>query len=269
MFSWIDAVEDIEALKEDLDQRLVAAKNPPIVEKALPWTPQSKYTGEEEYLIVFDDQPTDPLKIWGPMRWNTERANKGLKERGVFDYEFPTDITMYQKELLPFDTAIVVNDRVKLYRVEYTEQPILDERFQYHEGLTWVTTSGKAVGTYFVIDRLLEEVKENLQKQLSNVSFEKQIGGVDIEFGNETLKMNTDVVARVNLMQRWTLMGDDEVISVKINNDVWVEASKNEVKTLLEKMHEHVSSVLNWEKNVFDQIVSCETVEELKEVEVE
>jgi hypothetical protein len=201
VFSWIDSVENIDELKDELDQKLIAAKTPELVEKKIPWAVQSKYIGEEEYLLVFDDTPTDATKIWGPMRWNSERANNGLRERGVHDYEFPTDIVMYQKELLPFDVPMIVNDRVKLYKVEYTENPMLDDRFQYHEGLTWVVDSGKAIGTYFVIDRTVGEVKSIFQTQLSNASFEKQIGGVDIELGGKTVKMNTDIVGRINLLQ--------------------------------------------------------------------
>jgi hypothetical protein len=268
VFSWIDSVEDIEALKEQLDQNLVAKKTPEMVEKKIPWTKQEKYTGEEEYLIVFDDMPTDATKIWGPMRWSSERANNGLRERGVHDYEFPTDILMYQKELLPVDSPMIINDRVKLYRVEYTEQPILDDRFQYHEGLTWVVDSGKAVGTYFAIDRTVEEVKTILQTQLSNASFEKQIGGVNIELDGQTVRMNTDIVGRINLLQRWSLMGDTDEINHKINNDMWIELTKENAKLLLDKLHDHISSVLDWEKSVFDQIVSCETIENLKEIEI-
>lgn len=268
VFSWINSVENIDELKDQLDQKLIAAKTPELVEKKIPWAVQSKYTGEEEYLLVFDNTPTDALKIWGPMRWNSERANNGLRERGVHDYEFPTDIVMYQKELLPFDVPMVVNDRVKVYRVEYTENPMLDDRFQYHEGLTWVIDSGKAVGTYFVINRTVEEVKSILQTQLSNASFEKQIGGVDIELGGKTVKMNTDIVGRINLLQRWSMMLDTDVINHKINNDMWMELTKENAKLLLDVMHDHISGVLDWEKSVFDQIVASKTIADLKKIEV-
>jgi hypothetical protein len=268
VFSWIDSVEDIESIKEQLDQNLIAKKTPEMVEKKIPWTRQEKYTGEEEYLLVFDDTPTDANKIWGPMRWNSDRANAGLRERGVHDYEFPTDILMYQKELLPFDTPMIINDRVKLYKVEYTEQPILDDRFQYHEGLTWVVDSGKAIGTYLVINRTVSEVKTILQTQLSNTSFEKQIGGVDIDIDGQTVKMNTDIVGRINLLQRWSMMSDIDVINHKINNDMWMELTKENAKMLLDKIHDHVSTVLNWEKTVFDQITACKTIASLKKIEI-
>lgn len=268
VFSWIDSVENITDLKSKLDQKLLEMKNPVMVEKLIPWQKTYKYTGEEEYLLVFDDQPNDPLKIWGPMRWNSERANDGLRKRNVHDYEFPTDVIMYQKELLPFDAPMIVNGRVKLYRVEYTKQPDLDERYQYHDGLTWVTSSGKAVGTYFVHDNTVEKVKEILQINLSNVSFEKQTSGVEIQFKNSPLHMNTDIVSRISLMQNWLVMKDSDTIKHKINANTWVELTKSDTKNLIDLMHDHINSILNWEKSKFDEINACKTVNELKLIEV-
>jgi hypothetical protein len=268
VFSWIDDVEEITEIKSHLDYRLESAKNPEMIEKKIPWQLHSKYTGEEEYLLVFDDEPNNPLKIWGPMRWNSERANNGLIERGVTDYEFPTDIIMYQKELLPESTPILVTPRVKLYRVQYTEQPVLDDIFQYHEGLTWILDSGQAVGTYFVIDRELNESKNMIQQQLSNASFKKQVGGVTWNIDGETIQVNTDVVARINLMQRWQFMSDTDVISHKINNSMWKDLTKPQVFELLQVIHDHMSECLTWENQIFNQITSAENVNDLKAIEI-
>jgi hypothetical protein len=268
VFSWIDSVEDIVEIRAQLDQRLESAKNPVMLEKKIPWQSQSKYTGEEEYLLVFDDQPNDSLKIWGPMRWNSNRANNGLRERDVADYEFPTDVIMYQRGLLPESTPIIVTDRVKLYRVQYTEQPVLDDRFQYHEGLTWVVDSGEAVGTYFVIDRELSESKTIMQQQLSNESFQRQVSGVTWEVDGQSIEVNTDVVTRVNLMQRWQFMDDSDVISHKINNTTWKMLTKSQASDLLQILHDHINTCLTWERQVFDQIESAVTVAELKVIEI-
>lgn len=269
VFGWIDAVDDVESVKDEVTQKLIGAKNPSMLEKKIPWDFVGKYSGNEEYLIVFDDQPNDPEKIWGPMQWNSDRANNGLKKRGVHEYEFPTDVLMYQKELLPIDVPTIVNDRVKIYRVEYTEQPTLNDLFQYHEGLTWVVDSGKAVGTYFVLDRSLDKTKEMMQNILSNKSFQKQIGGMDLTLDGVSVRVNTDLVSRVNLSQRWMHMSDtNDVIKHKVNNELWKEMNKDQAGELLRHIHEHVSGVLNWEYDVFSQIDSATSVAELKVIEI-
>lgn len=268
VFSWIEQNENMEQLRENLQQKLNLAKNPTIVEKNIPWSYENRYTGEEEYLLVFDDEPNDPLKIWGPMRWDSKRANNGLKERGVTDYEFPFDITMYQKGILPIDAPTVVNERVKIYKVEYTNSPELDGIFEYHEGLTWVTDSGKAVGTYFVLNRSVEDVKVILNENLSQNSFNKQVSGTTIELQNKTVNLDTSLVSRLNLLQRYQLMKDEEPISCKLNSTDWFTLTKTEIEFVLSKIENHVSEVLDWEKSIFDEIENATTIEQLKQIEV-
>lgn len=268
VFSWIESVENIEKLQNDLQEKLELVKSPIVIEKETPWNQESKYTGEEEYLIVFDDQPNDLLKIWGPMKWDSKRANKGLKERGVTNYEFPYDITMYQKGILPIDTPTIVNERVKIYKVEYTNSPELDGIFEYHEGLTWVTDSGKAVGTYFVLQRTVENVKKILNETLSNKSFQKQTSGVDITLQNKLIKVNTTLPSRLNLLQRYQLMNENDVLSCKLNDNDWLNLSKNEIELVLKSVENYISEVYSWEKNISDQIQSSTTLEQLKQIEV-
>lgn len=270
VFSWVSLTENMESLQNDLKEKLEKVKNPPLVEKNVPWNHESKYTGKEDYLIVFDDEPNDPLKIWGPMKWHSERANNGLTERGVTEYTFPEDILMYQKGILPTSNVpAVVTDRVKIYKVEFTNSPDLDGIFQYHEGLTWVTDSGKAVGTYFVLDRSVKDIKEILNQRLSEVSFNKLISGTEIEVQGKTVKVDTHLPARLNLLQRWELMkNDDTVLSCKLNESSWFDLNKNEIKNVLTGIESHISEVYSWEKSVFDQIKNSTTIEQLKQVEV-
>jgi hypothetical protein len=268
VFSWISSVEDMETLQSNLQDKLNDVKRPAIVEQKVPWNFESRYTGKEDYLIVFDDEPNKDEKIWGPMKWNSKRANDGLKARGVEDYKFVGDILMYQKGILPIDSPTVINDRVKLYKVEYTNSPELDGIFEYHEGITWVTDSGKAVGTYFVLTRSVQEVKEILNKKLSEVSFNKLVSGTEITVQNQTIKVDTHLPSRINLLQRWELMSDDQVISCKLNDTAWFDLSKTEVGEVLFAIEDHISEVYSWEKSVFDQIKNSTTIDQLKQIEV-
>jgi hypothetical protein len=266
IFGWIDDVEDNESIKQQLIENLNATKNPASVEKKIPWETPSKYTGDEEYLIVFDDEANNPLKILGPMKWNSESANRGLKERGVHDHEFPSDIIIYQRELLPIDIPIIVTDRVKIFKVEFTEQPVLDDIFQYHEGISWVTDSGKAVGTYFVIDRKLNDAKEEFVYRVEQKSAQEQNNGVDIVVQGKTIKSKTDLGTRVSLTQQWLMAGEDDSIKCKLNTFDWVTVSKSELKSIIDQLNAHIQSVLDLESGIVGQVNTCDTIEELKEI---
>jgi hypothetical protein len=162
----------------------------------------------------------------------------------------------------------LVTEGVKLYKVEYTEQPILNEIFQYHEGLTWVVTTGKAIGTYFIIDRTLEEAKKILNQKLSNVSFQKQINGSKIEFEGDIIEINTNFFARTSLLERWLLMDENNIINHKINDTLWLSLTKSQTKIILDLVQQHISNILNWEESVFEEIYSATDINTLKELEI-
>lgn len=269
VFTWIDAVENIEALQDELDKKLVDSKNPVIIEKKLPWTPQSKYTGEEQYLLVLDDQPNNRLKTLGPMKWNSEVVNTWMRDHNVNDYEFPTDIDLYRAERLPTDDLVTFTDRIKLYRVEYTNNTPIDNTFQYYGDTNWNTSSGKAVGTYSVVNRSVDEVKSILKNQLSDISYQKQFSEISIQIGDDivalSLKNNT---METKLICHWIAMTDSETIDYKLNETVWMQLNKTQIKQILDNIHSHQSTILNWEKSVFDEIENSDSIDDLKQIKV-
>jgi len=263
VFSWVESSIDLDALKVELQQKLEEVKNPVVVEKETPWSREETYTGEEEYLLVFDN---DIEKIWGPMRWNSRRANDGLKHFDVQDYEFPVDITMYQKELLPIDEPKVINDRVKLYRVEYTERPDFDELTQYNEGLSWVLDTGKAVGTYFVHDRPLDDIREILIERVIVQGREKAKENlVEFDVNGETHLFDSSIESRIQLF----LVPETATDSVFVTSDrQYLTLTKEQLDQLSVLVHQHHQDILDWENQKVQQIRSAETAEELKALEI-
>lgn len=268
IFSWIESTLDMNAIKQEVDKRLEKKKSPQLIEKKVPWDKSVLYSGGEEYLMVKDGDLDNPENRFGPFRWRKDRAQNGLDWLSVSDYEFSSDIEMHQKGLLPVDAPLVVNDSVSVYKVQYEDQPSLDDFYQYHEGLTWVIKDGNAVGTYFVIDRTVDEVKEMLHAKLSNNSYAQQVAGVDLTVKGETVHVDTDIVSRTTLFQRAYLMADDATEDFKLNNSQWFTLSKTEISDILSGINDHVSAALASESVISGQINACATIEELKQVEI-
>lgn len=263
VFSWVESSIDLDALKANLQHKLEEVKNPVVVEKQIPWPTEETYTGEEEYLLVFDD---DVEKIWGPMQWNSQRANNGLKHFGVQDYEFPVDITMYQKELLPIDEPKIINDRVKIYRVEYAELPDFDELTQYNKGLSWVLDTGKAVGTYFVHDRPLDDIRGILIERVI-VRGQQKAKETPVEFvvDDQTYLFDSSIESRVQLF----LVPETATDSVFVTGDrEYLTLTKQQLDQLSVLIHQHHQDILDWENQKIQQIRSAATAEELKALEI-
>jgi len=217
VYSWLEQNEEINNLKSIVDAKLESKKSPSSLEKKTPWDKSVLYTGDEEYLMVKDNDLENGENYFGPFKYDGKKGQRGLDWLEVTDYTFPTDIEMYQKGLLPTDAPLSINDSVKMYKVQYEDQPELDDFYQYHEGLTWVVQDGKVVGTYEVIDRTVDQVKEILQGQLSNKSFNDQIAGVELTVKENTVKVNTDLVSRTTLFQRVAMMEDGSSEEFKLN----------------------------------------------------
>lgn len=270
VFSWVSQLVDIDSLQKQLQDKLEEVKVPSNVEKLPPWDMSVKYTGDEEYLIVTDvNDPNNLLKTFGPMKWDTGRVNQLLAENTNVQYTFPIDVIMYQKGLLPRNNVpLNISDNLKLYKVEYTDYVDLDNIFQYHEGLKWVLDTGKAVGTYFVIDRNLEEVKKILHQNLSEKSFYKQIEGAEINIQDTAVNANSDIINRTTLLQRWFCMQEDEEGKFKLNNGEWFTLTKTEVESVLVQINDHIKNIMEWENAISSQINDSVTIEDLKQVEV-
>jgi hypothetical protein len=266
--SWIKNNIDYDELVLKASQILEENKNPSVLEKDPPFIKEEKYTGEEEYLIVIDG---DVEKIWGPMKWHSGRANNGLKHYGILDYTFPYDITMYQKELLPIDSPFVVSDRVTVYKVEYTERPkTYDELLEYPDKLTWVLDSGKAVGTYFIHQRTIEEVKELLiEKALEKFNKMHSENLIDVELNGKIYPVGSDYttiyflfLSRLELNNRETA-----IIKLPVSGD-YVEFNNENLEKLSDVVYNHRNSILLQEKQAVEAIKAASTIEELKEIEV-
>jgi hypothetical protein len=266
---WIKNSIDYDDLILRATNLLNENKNPSLIEKQPPFTKNEKYTGNEEYLIVFDD---DPEKIWGPMKWNTERANKGLEHYGVLNYKFPFDITMYQKELLPTSNEpFIVSEKVKLYLVEYTEEPSnYDNIFEYSGNLTWVLNTGKAVGTYFIHKRSIDEVKELLISKIAEKFFiSYNENSVEVDIKGLTYKLKSNYETQLILSTAKNAIGNCEYTIVKFpSNNTYLKMSYDDINKVIEKVHEKYISIAEEEKQIVDFITNSSSLEDLKTIKV-
>lgn len=265
IFEWIDQVENLDELKTNLHNNLVSAKDSSKpIERNIPWNTVNPYTGTEQYLIVLDEKKEN---IIGPFNWNSSLVNKDLKLRGIEDFEFPDNITMYRNQMLPSSSSILVNDRIRLYRVEYGELPAIDETFQRSKGIEWDFASDLAVPKYIIEDLEIDQIKKNLVDFLSSVSNSKQNATINYVYNDQTITLSTTIDVRFNLTQKWIMMSETDTVNEKIGG-VWLELSKQELKNILNAIDSHMTAVSDWEKNKFDEIMAADNIEQLREIEL-
>jgi hypothetical protein len=268
VIDWIKNNIDYSSLLEKATTILENNKNPKILEKDPPFEKKEKYTGNEEYLIVIDN---DLEKRWGPFKWNSNRANNGLIHYGITDYKFPFDIIMYQKELLPDNTPFRVNERITLYKVEYTQKPKdYNELLEYTDNLSWITDSGKAVGTYFIRNRTVDELKELLiEKTLAKYNDMRYKNLIDFEFNNKIYKVGSDYDTILLLFFANLTLNNRETAVIKLPNSLeYIEFNKELLDSLSNTIYNHLDNIIQQERTTVELIKSSSTIEELIEIEV-
>lgn len=265
IINWIKLNRNYDELLELVHTRLEENKNPKIVEKNVPWEYPFHLTGEEQYLVVIDDQPNDLNKIWGPLMWDSGRINKGLKERGFEELSVPDNMIVYRKGLIPIDQPLVLSDRVKIYRVDYTPQPTFDEVFEYNEGQTWVTSSGRAVGTYFVFEKTVERIKEDFKEFARQRRNNRLFTPSEITINGKKLLTYTDAQTYLLATNKANSMSDSETVNWKMGEN-WILATKNDLLNISSFINTKMQEYYDEEHLFVIDVDECETVDELRDL---
>lgn len=260
---WIKANRDYDDLVSLVNERLQSNKTPSIVEKNPPWEYPIQVDGTEEYLVVVDDQPNDLDKIWGPLLWDSAKINKGLVERGIEDVSVPDDMTVFRKGLFPVDEPLVLSDRVKIYRVGYAAQPEYDEKYQTKSDLSWVTETGRAVGTYFLSDKTIDVVKDSFKEMAQQERNRLMYAGTEMELNGETVSTYTDTATYLLAVNKANDMSDSDTVKWKLVNS-WIVASKSDLLAIANFIDSKMQEYYDQEYAYVQQIDACTTMEELQ-----
>jgi len=268
IYSWIQSEIDIDEVKNIVNEKIQNVKTPSIVEKRVPWNNKSKYNGNEEYLIVFDDNLDT---VWGPMKWNSNRANNGLKEYGVTDYEFPFDVTMYQKGLLPINEPTVVNSRVKIYVVDHIESnpPEFNNLYQYNEGLSWVVDTGKVIGTYIIHDRTLDDTKKESINKIRQRKVEMNRGktlDVTINGLSVNVNVNQNELSKLAIYKNMAAASASGSVLVECNNDEYHELNVVDIDTIISQVYDSYKTSIDWEKTKVESVIASTTIDSIKTI---
>lgn len=261
---WLTQTVNYDNLVEQVNQKLEENKNPVIVEKTPPWEREGVVPGNVEYLVVIDDQPNDLVKIWGPLRWDSSRINKGLQIRGFQDLYVPENLNMVRKGLLPTTQPLILTERVKIYRVELRIEEV-DELTKKRGKLTWDISTGVAIGSFEMEDRTIQESKELLKEFANKNSTIALYTPSKMMLNNEEVDVYLDPETYLIITSRASLMNETETVNWKLV-DRWITASKEDLLTISEFITQKTQQIFDLEYLTYRQIEQADTLEELREI---
>ena len=265
IISWIKQHRNYDDIVALATSRLEENKAPTITEKNPPWTYPITVDGTEKYMIVIEGQPNDLNKIYGPLSWDSKKINEGLQYRGFADLSVPSNMIVYRKGLLPTDQPLVLSDRVKIYKAEYTPEPTFDELTQTKEDLSWSIETGKAIGTYKLIDKTLDEIKKTIKEKTRLQRINSLISSAEMSLNGNTIKVYQDEQTCIVTYNKATIMSDGETINWKVV-DSWINASKSDLLAIHSFIQGKIQAAYDVEYNLHNQINQSSSIDQLKTI---
>jgi hypothetical protein len=264
VINWIKQLVDIPQLEIGLLKALENAKDPSrVVHKAIPWNYESKYSNDSRYIIVHNEEV-----VYGPDHWNSERFNNKLSELEI-NYSFPFDIVAFRQGLIPLDKPTVLNENTSVYRAEILNEQEHENMFTRNGETIWDFTSGVAIGTCVAADKDLAEIRKSLYQIIEQNRNNKEMAGLTVEIREKEFKILTGPVSRLNLLEKYNLMNENDTCIWKFMENKWAVLNKEEVMKLYDNIMDYIRNLNQWEYDKTLEIMSAESANQLKAINLE
>ena len=197
--------------------------------------------------------------ILGPMGFNVRMINSELEELEVEEQVTPksyTDLPIHfsdnQTHLLPLERVIPQHDP-KYHNVGNFTWEIIKEN----------DIPVKVLLTHPIIDKTLEEVKENRKQEVAPYRREKENTTISVSLNGTSVEVSTSREERILLASK--LSASPGPHNFKFKN-TWLEITTEELQTILSEIDTKVQEAFDWELAKLQEIDACETIDDVYNV---
>jgi hypothetical protein len=196
--------------------------------------------------------------INGPRAWNYRSFESSLEEECEISYKLP--MSKSDEEIISID------ENTKIYAAELV-YPNYNPKIEYPHGPFWDFSSGKAIGTFQVLETPIDSIKNTLKAQVADIRWRKETSGKKIIIQGTEVFISTSRDQRINYSQKYLLMAESDTVQWKFNEG-WLTLSKTELGQIVSAIDSHVESAFTWEGNKNTQD-ACNTAAELDALNLE
>jgi len=208
------------------------------------------------YLIIEKTHDGRNFVHLGPKPWNQRIFQSVISDDFDLDFKVPISNDTNQ--------PIIINEKIRII-------PILDDL-----GITAPLNSKiqKVIGPYYeynfeetfakiyfnVVDKLIEEVKDELKLIISSNRYRYEILGITVRIQNQNVTALTTREDRGLYLQAYQLGKDG--ISWKFGN-TFLTVSNEDLGIIVNAIADHVQSVFDWEQQKVQEIDNATSLESL------
>jgi len=198
--------------------------------------------------------------LLGPIKFNYRFINSDLEDNEIEERIGPRDY-----ENVPLE----INSTTFLLEV-VLNQPEYDERSQVLRYTDWeiITDNDiqKAQFNYEVVDKSLDQIKDEYKQQLSPIRREKENQYLTLNIQNTDLSILTSREQRTQFINKLTALPETETVLYKFSDSTWINVSKTDLEYIVQQIDLKVQEAFDWEYAKLQEIDNCTTKEEVFDV---
>lgn len=196
--------------------------------------------------------------INGPRAWNYRSFESTLLDDLQIEYSLP----MSKDD----EDIITINGTTVIYPAELVYQNC-NQKTEYLHGPFWDFSSGKAIGTFEIVQHPLEVIKLALKAKVAENRWLKEIKGIKVTVQGVELDISTNRGERDIFIQKYLLLGDSETIQWKFGN-TWLTLTKSDLSLIVSSINQHVQDQFDWEITKHSEIDAATLHEGLDAVDL-
>lgn len=190
----------------------------------------------------------------GPRAWSYWMFRKYLEDNGLNYSELPY---IYSEP--------IIMDVWKIIPITQLESPAYDNLFEQYAGPYWNIYDNYITGYYTVVDKTLDEIKSGLRAIVAINRYEVEIKGIDFTLNDNTIVgLYTDREDRSVYLDVLLIMNDTDTITFKFKNGIFKTVSKLELYSIVATGSSYIKDVFAWESTKCLEIDSCQSIADLK-----
>jgi hypothetical protein len=197
--------------------------------------------------------------LLGPISFNYRMINSVLEEELEVDYR----VTSQSYQSVP----IIITEDIKILPTR-DDNPEYDPRFESLSNITYEITETEVIFRHTKLEKPLEQIKDEYKQSVKPERQNKENQYITVSVQNTELTLLTSREQRTQLINKLTSLAETDTVLYKFNDNTWINVSKSDLEYVIKQIDLKVQEAFDWEYAKLQEIDSCQTWQEVYNVEI-
>lgn len=198
--------------------------------------------------------------IAGILPWNNRYFMEVLKVRHRIDVQLPKNEPSIDQFPYTIDEDTIIMPAREI------RDGNINPMVEFYQGPLWKFEEKEVLGIYEILPLDLESAKNNYKNRAANMRYVREISGITTTINDNEYKISTNREDRVKYIEKQISVESEEPVVWKFAEG-WETLTKEDFSNIVKEIDTYVQSQFDWEYQQSKLIESCNSLEELLELE--